>query len=128
MHAVHTVHVRIKCGIRPIPGHVIHTQARLATIFFLISFAVLGLCCCGPSLAATSRGCSPLQCACFHCRGSSCCGPQALREQALLLRGTWDLPGSGIEPMSSAVAGEFLTTGRPRKPKFGYDFLNTTCP
>ena len=25
----------------------------------------------------------------------------------------WDLPGSGIEPMSSTVTSEFLTTGPP---------------
>ena len=33
----------------------------------------------------------------------------------LLLHGIWDLPGPGIEPMSSALAGEFLTTGPPGK-------------
>ena len=27
----------------------------------------------------------------------------------------WDLPGPGIEPMSPALAGEFLTTGPPGK-------------
>ena len=34
------------------------------------------------------------------CRGST---------WAQLLRGTWDLPGPGIEPVSSALAGGFLT-------------------
>ena len=27
----------------------------------------------------------------------------------------WNLPGPGIEPMSPALAGEFLTTGPPGK-------------
>ena len=29
----------------------------------------------------------------------------------------WDLPGPGIEPESPALAGRFLTTGLPGKPK-----------
>jgi len=28
----------------------------------------------------------------------------------------WDLPGSGIEPISPALAGGFFTTEPPRKP------------
>ena len=30
----------------------------------------------------------------------------------------WDLPGSGIEPVSPALAGGFLTTGPPGKLAF----------
>ena len=33
----------------------------------------------------------------------------------LVARGMWDLPGPGIEPMSPALAGRFLTTGPPEK-------------
>ena len=29
----------------------------------------------------------------------------------------WDLPGPGLEPMSPALAGRFLTTAPPRKPQ-----------
>ena len=36
--------------------------------------------------------------------------------QASLLRGMWDLPGSGIEPMSPALAGRFFATEPPGKP------------
>ena len=36
----------------------------------------------------------------------------------------WDLPGPGLEPVSPALAGEFLTTAPPGKP--GNDFLNMT--
>ena len=35
---------------------------------------------------------------------------------AYLLRGMWDLPRPGIEPVSSALAGRFLTTAPPGKP------------
>ena len=57
--------------------------------------------------------------------GFSSCGSRALEHrlsscgaQALLLRGIWDLPGGGIEPMSPALAGRFLTTAPPGKSLF----------
>ena len=65
-----------------------------------------------------------------HCSGFSCCGAWALGAQvsvvvacgpsscgsrAKLLRGMWDLPGPGLEPVSPALAGGFLTTTPPRK-------------
>ena len=28
----------------------------------------------------------------------------------------WDLPGPGVEPVSPALTGKFLTTGLPGKP------------
>ena len=36
---------------------------------------------------------------------------QKLWFMSLGAHGTWNLPGPGIKPMSSALAGEFLTTG-----------------
>ena len=39
------------------------------------------------------------------------------RTWAELLHGTWDLPGSGIEPMSPALEGGFFTTEPPGKAK-----------
>ena len=49
-------------------------------------------------------------------RGLSSCGARAQ-----LLRGVWDLPGPGIEPVSPALAGGFLTTAPPGKsPLFGF--------
>ena len=39
-------------------------------------------------------------------RGFSSCGPLAP-----LSHGMWNLPGPGIEPVSPALAGRFLTTG-----------------
>ena len=35
---------------------------------------------------------------------------------AQLLRGMWDLPGPGLEPMSPALAGGLSTTAPPGKP------------
>ena len=78
-----------------------------------------------------------------HCSGFSCCGGGALGmwasvvaarrlsscgswalerrlsscgAQAQLLRGMWDLPGPGIEPVSPALASGFLTTCYPGSP------------
>ena len=36
--------------------------------------------------------------------------------QAQLLRGMWDLPRPGLEPLSPALAGRFSTTAPPGKP------------
>ena len=50
------------------------------------------------------------------------CGAWALEHKfsshgtrAWLLRGLWNLPRAGIEPVSPALAGGFLTTGSPGK-------------
>ena len=37
--------------------------------------------------------------------------------RAQLLRGMWDLPRPGLEPMSPALAGRFSTTAPPGKPE-----------
>ena len=54
--------------------------------------------------------------------GLSSCGSRALERRlgscgtwAQLLRGMWDLPGLGLEPVSPALAGGFLTTAPPGK-------------
>ena len=44
-------------------------------------------------------------------RRLSSCG-----SRAQLLRGMWDLPGPGLEPVSPASAGRFSTTAPPGKP------------
>ena len=56
-------------------------------------------------------------------RRLSSCGVQALERRlsscgawAQLLHGMWDLPGPGMEPVSPALAGGFLTTEPPGKP------------
>ena len=90
--------------------------------------------CVGPSLR---RAGATLRCGAraSHCGGSSLlrstdsrhpgfsrCGSRALERRlssggawALLLRGMWDLPGPGLEPVSPALAGGFLTTAPPGK-------------
>ena len=47
--------------------------------------------------------------------------------RAQLLRGMWDLPRPGLEPVSPALAGGFLTTAPPGKPQ-GIYFLRGKFP
>ena len=56
--------------------------------------------------------------------GLSSCGSRALERRlsscgtrAQLLCSMWNLPGPGLEPMSPALAGGFLTIVPPRKPQ-----------
>ena len=87
--------------------------------------AVLGLCFCarafsscgkrGPPFIAV-RGpltiaASPVAEHRLQMRRLSSCG-----SRASLLRGMWDLPRSGLEPVSPALAGRFPTTAPPGKP------------
>ena len=82
-----------------------------------------------------------------HCGGFSCCGARALGAwasvvvaqglsscgsralerkpsscgaRASLLCGMWDLPRPGLEPVSPALAGGFLTTAPPGKSLFSH--------
>ena len=85
----------------------------------------------GLSLVAVSGGYSSLRCAGFslwwllllQSMGSSSCGTRAPERRlsscgarAELLHGVWDLPGPGLEPVSPALTGGFLTTAPPGKP------------
>ena len=58
-------------------------------------------------------------------RGLSSCGSRALElrfsscgVQTQVLRSMWDLPRAGLEPVSPALEGGFLTTVPPGKPSF----------
>ena len=51
------------------------------------------------------------------CRLSSC------GSRAQLLRGMWDLPRPGLEPVSSALAGRFSTTAPPGKPQGPWSYF-----
>ena len=91
---------------------------------------------CGLSLVAVSGATLRCGARASHCRGFSCCGARALGAQASvvvarglsscglqalelrlsscgarakLLRGMWDLLGPGLEPVSLALAGGFLS-------------------
>ena len=97
---------------------------------------MLGLRCCAPAFSSCGAQAS-------HCSGFSFCGARALGVQASvvvtrglsscvsralerrlsscgahawLLCSMWDLPRAGLEPVSPALAGEFLTTAPPGKP------------
>ena len=65
----------------------------------------------GLSVVVASRGYSSLWCA-----GFSSPWLLLLRSTGSRLRGMWDLPGPGLEPVSPALAGGFLTTAPPGKP------------
>ena len=48
--------------------------------------------------------------------------------RAHLLRGTWDLPRPGLEPVSPTLAGRFSTTAPPGKPQFSFfKFKSKIC-
>ena len=85
---------------------------------------MLDLCCCGISVASLSRGYFLLLCAGFSLRWRSCgrawtlgAGFSSCGTQAWLPHSMRDLPRPGMEPMSPALAGRFLTTGPPGKPE-----------
>ena len=79
----------------------------------------------GLSLVVASRGHSSSRCVGLslsrpllfaehrlQTRRLSSCG-----SRAQLLRGMWDLPRPGLEPVSPALAGRFSTTAPPGKPQ-----------
>ena len=75
--------------------------------------------CAGPSL----RRPLPLRSTGSRCVGFSSYGSRAPGHRlsscgvrAQLLHGMWDPPGPGLEPVSPALAGGFLTTVPPGKP------------
>ena len=51
-------------------------------------------------------------------RRLSSCG-----SQAQLLRGMWDLPRPGLEPVSPALSGRFSTTTPPGKPQLSILYI-----
>ena len=99
--------------------------APLLFIYFIYFLAVLGLrFCARASSSCGKRGplfiavCGPLTIVTsliaehrLQMRRLSSCG-----SRALLLRGMWDLPRPGLEPVSPALAGRFSTTAPPGKP------------
>ena len=89
---------------------------------------MLGLRCC--TCALSSCGKQGLLCG----SGFACCRARALECQLSswgvcteLSCGMWDLPGSGIEPVSPALAGGFLITRPPGK-TFSLSSFLLSCP
>ena len=100
--------------------------ALLNVIFkkFYLVLAVLGPCCCtGFSLVSVSRGYSPAVVLSFSLPVVSRVAERKLQgtwaqhcgAQAQPLCDMWNLPRSGIEPMSPTLAGRFFTTEPPGK-------------
>ena len=83
-----------------------------------LRFCARAFSCCGKRgpLFIAARGpltiaASPVAEHRLQTRRLSSCG-----SRAQLLRGMWDLPRPGLEPMSPALAGRFSTTAPPGKP------------
>ena len=105
------------------------TEGNFKSFLLIYWFcAVLGFCFCAWSFSACSKWelLSSFSARASHCGGFSCCrvwSPERRLSScgvwALLPRGKWNLPGTGTEPMSPALAGRFLTTGPPGKSNRG---------
>ena len=101
-----------------------HVFIYMCVYIYIVLFILTALdlyCCAGFSLAAVRRLLSAL--AFLLHVGPSSCSSRALKHrlnscdaQAQLLYNTWDLPGSGIEPLSLTLAGGFPPTDPPQKP------------
>ena len=99
-------------------------------IFKNLFLAVLGLCFCARAFSSCGkrgplfiRVCGPLTIVAslvaehrLQTRRLSNCG-----SRTQLLRGMWDIPRPGLEPVSPALAGRFSTTAPPEKPKISFD-------
>ena len=112
----------IICPIFTFSDPFLHFFTAFHLIFFLIFCLFLAMpgfgCCTGFSLVAERAG-GPHQ-AIFSRHGARALGRGASGAvactQAALLWGTWALPTSGIEPVSSALVGGFFTTEPPEQP------------
>ena len=118
-------------------------QNNILSFFFYFWLCWVFVAARGLSLVAASGGYSSWWCAGFSLRwllllhstgsrhaGFSSCGTRALERRlsscdawAYLLRGMWDLPRPGLEPVCPALAGGFLTTAPPWKSQ-QHSFLN----
>ena len=105
----------------------LHISCFVQLLFIYWFLAVLALgCCAGFSPAAGSGACAVVVCrllievACLVAdSGLWSTGPVV----AQLLCSLWNLPGSGIELVSPALAGRFFTTEPPGKPLFCPAFI-----
>ena len=95
----------------------IEKNLRLLTGQIPSALAALGLCGCPRAFSVTARGGCPLAAVgrllvavilLLQGLGSRACGLSSSGTWAELLCGRWDLPESGIEPTSPALAGGFL--------------------
>ena len=105
------------------------TRPHLFYFYFFKLFIYLWLCWVfvsvqGLSPVAASGGHSSSRCAglslsqplLLRSTGSRCAGSVSCGSRAQSLRGMWDLPRPGLEPVSPTLAGRFSTTAPPGKP------------
>ena len=99
-------------------------MAVLGLRFFVRAFPSCGkqgplfIAVCGPLTIAASPAAEHR----FQTRRLGNCG-----SRAQLLRGTWDLPTPGLEPVSPALAGRLSTTAPPGKPNLDSSEEYLTC-
>ena len=112
---------------------------KLASFLPFFHYGYAGFCCCTRAFSSeVSGGCSLSQCTGFSLQwlplmqstGSGCTGfgscstrGSSCGTRAQLLRGMWNLPGPGIEPVSPALAGGLLSPVSPGK----FCFIFLTC-
>ena len=128
----YTFCVLIKKSFSTLPSRSIlllhHAFEKFHTLFFLSPFFFFWLCWVFVavhrlSLVVASGGNSSLRCVGFSCYEAWALGTRAsvvvaqklssCDSRASLLCFMWDLLGPGIEPVSPALAGGFLTTAPP---------------
>ena len=106
--------------LQPIPwvslrGHSLPYPFKFRVNLWLWSVFIVAL---RLSLVAASRGCSLVAVRALLIRVASLVvehRPSSCGAWAQLPRGMWDLPRPGMQPVSPALAGGFLTTGTPGK-------------
>ena len=102
----------------------------LFTYYFLVALVFVA----AQSILKSQRAGATLHCSvqASHCSGNSCCRTQALSMDSVILAhgqvhcgtaasllwGMWNLPRPGIEPVSLALAGGFLSTVPPGESRF----------
>ena len=94
-------------------------KCLLQNFICIVIYGLLGLHCCTRAFSSCGEWGRFSRCGAqaSHWCGFFCCGAQALRvwlwlwSTGLVVHGTWDLPGSEMEPMSAALAGGFFTIG-----------------
>ena len=97
----------------------IRKARRLSICLLFLYLTAPGLHCCTQAFSSRGDLCSvsfSLRWLLLLCStGSRGSGFSSSGTQAQLLYSMWDLPGLGIEPMSPALPGRFLSTGPPGK-------------
>ena len=99
---------------------------KIFKIFIYLFWGMLSLHCCTWAFSSCSQwweGYSSCSLWASQCSGFSCCGTGTQRHKGFssygarvwLPCGLWNLPWPGSEPVSSALAGRFLTTRPPGK-------------